>query len=157
MSKKRNTYKEFFGIREEKYSDQDVQNAEEMAAAYEKIADAAKEMSDAGLTNESELEEAQLINNITDYKGGVQYMLRDAAMADNVAEEIKQFAIKKKIYPVKHTKSRSGKAGYFYFRLGDDPAKESQQLQGYLSQKPEIKYFRFKTMEEQRPTQNRNI
>ena len=46
MSKKRNTYKEFFGIREEKYSDQDVQNAEEMAAAYEKIADAAKEMSD---------------------------------------------------------------------------------------------------------------
>jgi hypothetical protein len=103
------------------------------------------------------MNEAELINNITDYRGGVQYMLRDAAMAENVANEIKQFATKKKIYIVKHTKSRSGKGGYFYFRLGEDPAKESQQLQGYLSQKPEIKYFRFKVMPEQQPRQNRNI
>ena len=104
-----------------------------------------------------DVNEAELINNITDYRGGVQYMLRDAAMAENVANEIKQFATKKKIYIVKHTKSRSGKGGYFYFRLGEDPAKESQQLQGYLSQKPEIKYFRFKVMPEQQPRQNRNI
>ena len=104
-----------------------------------------------------DMNEAELINNITDYRGGVQYMLRDAAMAENVANEIKQFAAKKKIYIVKHTKSRSGKGGYFYFRLGEDPAKESQQLQGYLSQKPEIKYFRFKVMPEQQPRQNRNI
>ena len=104
-----------------------------------------------------DVNEAELINNITDYRGGVQYMLRDAAMAENVANEIKQFAAKKKIYIVKHTKSRSGKGGYFYFRLGEDPAKESQQLQGYLSQKPEIKYFRFKVMPEQQPRQNRNI
>ena len=152
MSKKRNTYKEFFGIREEKYSDQDVQNIEAAADAYERMLAAANKMGE-----NIELEEAELINNITDYQGGIQYMLRDAAMADNVAEEIKQFALKKKIYPVKHRKSKSRRAGYFYFRLGDDPAKESQQLQGYFSQKPEIKYFRFKTMEEQRPTQNRNI
>lgn len=150
MSKKRNTYKEFFGIQEQ-------MNNNDGAVRVPKDTDPnkIKDLTDKGL--DVELEEAQLINNITDYKGGVQYMLRDAAMADNVAEEIKQFAIKKKIYPVKHTKSKSGRAGYFYFRLGDDPAKESQQLQGYLSQKPEIKYFRFKTMEEQRPTQNRNI
>jgi hypothetical protein len=156
MSKKRNAYKEFFGIREEKYSDQDVQNVKAAAAAYKEIAAAAKEMAAEGLT-ESELEEAQLINNITDYKGGVQYMLRDAAMAENVANEIKQFAAKKKIYIVKHTQSRSGKGGYFYFRLGEDPAKESQQLQGYLSQKPEIKYFRFKVMPDRQPRQTRNI
>ena len=150
MSKKRNTYKEFFGIQEQ-------MNNNDGAVRVPKDTDPnkIKDLTDKGL--DVELEEAQLINNITDYKGGVQYMLRDAAMADNVAEEIKQFALKKKIYPVKHKKSRSGKAGYFYFRLGDDPAKESQQLQGYFSQKPEIKYFRFKTMEEQRPTQNRNI
>lgn len=155
MSKKRNTYKEFFGIREEKYSDQDVQNAEKIAAAYKDIATAGKEMQDAGLTGD--MNEAELINNITDYQGGIQYMLRDAAMADNVAEEIKQFAIKKKIYPVKHRKSKSRRAGYFYFRLGDDPAKESQQLQGYFSQKPEIRYFRFKVMQDPQTQPNRNV
>jgi hypothetical protein len=149
MSKKRNTYKEFFGIQEQMDKDGAVRVPKDTDPT--KI----KDLTDKGL--DVELEEAQLINNITDYQGGVQYMLRDAAMADNVSEEIKQFALKKKIYPVKHVKSKSGKAGYFYFRLGDDPAKESQQLQGYLSQKPEIKYFRFKVMQQPQPKQNRNI
>lgn len=156
MSKKRNTYKEFFGIREEKYSPQTIRSLEQAADAYEKMASAYERMQQAGL-EESQLEEAELINRIVDYKGGVQYMLRDAAMADNVAQEIKQFALEKKIYPVKHVKSKSGRAGYFYFRLGEDPAKESQQLQGYLSQKPEIKYFRFKVMGEQTTSQSENI
>jgi hypothetical protein len=153
MSKKRNTYKEFFGIREEiTVSKKDDPNW------IDTVTDLKDKNPDEEIKiTETDLEEAQLINNITDYQGGVQYMLRDAAMANNVAEEIKQFAIKKKIYPVKHTKSKSGKAGYFYFRLGDDPAKESQQLQGYLSQKPEIKYFRFKVIQQQQPRQNRNI
>jgi hypothetical protein len=150
MSKKRNIYKEFFGIQEQ-------MNNNDGAVRVPKDTDpnTIKDLTDKGL--DVELEEAQLVNNITDYRGGVQYMLRDAAMAENVANEIKQFATKKKIYIVKHTKSRSGKGGYFYFRLGEDPAKESQQLQGYLSQKPEIKYFRFKVMPEQQPRQNRNI
>ena len=150
MSKKRNAYKEFFGIQEQ-------MNNNDGAVRVPKDTDTnkIKALTDKGLN--VELEEAQLINNITDYRGGVQYMLRDAAMAENVANEIKQFAAKKKIYIVKHTQSRSGKGGYFYFRLGEDPAKESQQLQGYLSQKPEIKYFRFKVMPEQQPRQNRNI
>jgi len=153
MSKKKNTYKEFFGISEEI-----TVSKQKDPKWIDTVSDLKRKNPDEEIKiTETELEEAELINNIIDYNGGVQYMLRDAAMADNVANEIKQFALKKKIYPIKHTKSRSGKAGYFYFRLGDDPAKESQQLQGYLSQKPEIKYFRFKTMEEQRPTQNRNI
>ena len=153
MSKKRNTYKEFFGIREQiTVSKKDDPNWTDTVTDLKD-----KNPDEEIKITETDLEEAQLINNITDYQGGVQYMLRDAAMANNVAEEIKQFAIKKKIYPVKHTKSKSGKAGYFYFRLGDDPAKESQQLQGYLSQKPEIKYFRFKVMQQQQPRQNRNI
>jgi len=156
MSKKRNTYKEFFGIREQnersKITDDDIEALKVYNKELEKTADIQKQM-----MGENELEEAELINNITDYQGGVQYMLRDPAMADNVAEEIKQFAIKKKIYPVKHRKSKSRRAGYFYFRLGDDPAKESQQLQGYFSQKPEIRYFRFKVMQDPQLRPNRNV
>lgn len=149
MSKKRNTYKEFFGIREAiNVSPENLKDPQ-----IQKLVKDPKQI----VNVTAEVNEAELINNITDYKGGVQYMLRDAAMAENVAGEIKQFAAKKKIYVVKHTKSRSGKGGYFYFRLGEDPAKESQQLQGYLSQKPEIKYFRFKVLPEQQPRQNRNI
>ena len=154
MSKKRNIYKEFFGLNEQPNSK--IPKPEDIKPTIQAVKDLGDAMKDAGLT-ENELEEAQLINNITDYRGGVQYMLRDAAMAENVANEIKQFAAKKKIYIVKHTQSRSGKGGYFYFRLGEDPAKESQQLQGYLSQKPEIKYFRFKVMPDRQPRQTRNI
>lgn len=149
MSKKRNTYKEFFGIREainvskDDLNDPDIQKLMKDPDQVINVTD--------------DMNEAELINNITDYQGGIQYMLRDAAMADNVAEEIKQFAIKKKIYPVKHRKSKSRRAGYFYFRLGDDPAKESQQLQGYFSQKPEIRYFRFKVMQDPQPRPNRNV
>jgi hypothetical protein len=149
MSKKRNTYKEFFGIREQN------DNNGMVRVPKDTNPDKIKDLTDKGMN--VELEEAELINNITDYQGGVQYMLRDPAMADNVAEEIKQFAIKKKIYPVKHRKSKSRRAGYFYFRLGDDPAKESQQLQGYFSQKPEIRYFRFKVMQDPQPRPNRNV
>lgn len=149
MSKKRNTYKEFFGIREainvskDDLNDPDIQKLMKDPDQVINVTD--------------DMNEAELINNITDYQGGIQYMLRDPAMADNVAEEIKQFAIKKKIYPVKHRKSKSRRAGYFYFRLGDDPAKESQQLQGYFSQKPEIRYFRFKVMQDPQPRPNRNV
>jgi hypothetical protein len=149
MSKKRNTYKEFFGIREainvskDDLNDPDIQKLMKDPDQVINVTD--------------DMNEAELINNITDYQGGIQYMLRDAAMADNVAEEIKQFAIKKKIYPVKHRKSKSRRAGYFYFRLGDDPAKESQQLQGYFSQKPEIRYFRFKVMQDPQTQPNRNV
>ena len=93
--------------------------------------------------DEELVDEAQLLNKITDYRGGVEFVLTDPATAQNVFDEIKQFAAKKKIYVIKSKLSRSGKVGYFQFRLGEDPAKESQQIQGYISQKPEIKHFRF--------------
>ena len=93
--------------------------------------------------DEEIVDEAQLLNKITDYRGGVEFVLTDPATAQNVFDEIKQFAAKKKIYVIKSKLSGSGKVGYFQFRLGEDPAKESQQIQGYISQKPEIKHFRF--------------
>lgn len=147
-SKHVNTYKSFFGITEQ-------QNDKTGSVKLPKTssADEIEQYTEKGI--DVELEEARLINNITDYRGGVQYMLRDNSMADNVAAEIRQFAAKKKIYIIRHMKSKDGRFGYFHFRLGLDPAKESQQLQGYLSQKPEIKHFRFKILGETRKKINK--
>jgi hypothetical protein len=95
------------------------------------------------IEEEADLEEAQLINNITDYRGGVEYVLRDPAEAKAVAAEIAEWATKKGFTIIKQTVSPTGKVGYFHFRLGEDPARESQRIQGYIAQKPEIKHFRF--------------
>lgn len=145
MSIFKKLYKEFFGLTElnapasttgiPKFTKDDVQNAKDMASALKGMKDALK--------TESDLEEAQLVNHITDYRGGIEYVLRNPAEAQAVAQEIKEWSEKKGFTIVKHTISPSGKIGYFYFRLGQDPALESQKLQGYLAQKPELKHFRF--------------
>jgi len=101
---------------------------------------------------EEMMDEAQLINNITDYRGGVEYVLRDPSEAESVAQEIRDWATKKGFTVVKHVASPSGKVGYFYFRLGQDPGRESQRIQGYIAQKPEIKHFRFNVRGEKKPT-----
>jgi hypothetical protein len=104
------------------------------------------------IEEESEMmDEAQLINNIIDYRGGVEYVLRNPAEAEAVANEIREWATKKGFTVVKHESSPSGKVGYFYFRLGQDPARESQRIQGYIAQKPEIKHFRFNVRGEKKP------
>ena len=95
------------------------------------------------LNEMQDIEEAQLINNLTDYRGGVEYIVRDPSEAASVAEEIKQWTQRKGFTIIKHSISKSGKIGYFYFRLGEDPALESQKIQGYFAQKPELKHFRF--------------
>ena len=109
------------------------------------------ESADAVVHHDELVDEARLVNNITDYRGGIEYVLRDPATAQSVAEEIKQWSEKKGFTVVKQTISKSGNVGYFYFRLGQDPALESQKIQGYLAQKPELKHFRFKVRGEQAP------
>lgn len=151
MSKIKNMYKSFFGINEAKINVSADQLKDPNIQQVMKSPDTEINITD------KELDEAQLINHMTDYKGGVQYMLRDAAMADQVAHEIRNFATKKKIYIITHKKSRDGRFGYFHFRLGDDPAKESQQLQGYISSKPEVKHFRFKLLNEKSKRRNPKI
>lgn len=151
MSKIKNMYKSFFGINEAKI------NVSTNNLKDPNIQQLMKNDDTEINITEEELGEAQLINHMTDYKGGVQYMLRDAAMADQVAQEIRNFATKKKIYIITHKKSRDGRFGYFHFRLGDDPAKESQQLQGYISSKPEVKHFRFKLLNEKPKRRNPKI
>ena len=101
---------------------------------------------------EIDIDEAQLVNNLTDYRGGIEYVLRDPATAQQTAKEIQEWAERKGFTVIKKTISASGKIGYFYFRLGQDPALESQKLQGYLAQKPELKHFRFNVRQQKSKT-----
>jgi hypothetical protein len=105
-------------------------------------ADLAKQGLEVNLT-ETELDEANLLNTIHDYRGGVEWVLFDKQYAKHVMSDISEWATKKGFDIITRKISKNGKLGYIYFRLGEDPAKESQRIQGYVAQTPEIKYFRF--------------
>lgn len=141
MGKISKLYKQFFGIVEQATPDKTG------AVKMSKTSNPAdiKKMTDNGVNVqlEGELDEAELLNHISDYKGGVEYVVFDPTIAQQVQEEIEQFARKKGIKIIKKDLSGSGKIGYFLFRLGEFPAKESQKIQGYISQMPQVKHFRF--------------
>ena len=139
MDKISKTYKQYFRIAEQTnpvstgtISVKDPKKAEELA----------KKGLNVSLT-ETDLDEAELLNHISDYKGGVEYVVMDPTIAQQVQEEIEQFARKKGIKVINKSISRTGKVGYFLFRLGEFPSKESQKIQGYISQMPQVKHFRF--------------
>jgi hypothetical protein len=146
MNKLKKLYKEFFGITEQaekgSISVKDPAKAEELA----------KKGLDVKL-----VDEAQLINRMTDYRGGVEYVIYDPAQAQTVANDIQQWSEKKGFTVINKKISKSGTVGYFYFRLGEDPARESQKIQGYVSQLPSVKHFRFnvrsqRSVRKQNPT-----
>ena len=143
MNNIRKFYKEFFGLREQaekgSISVKDPAKAEELA----------KKGLDVKL-----VDEAQLVNNLTDYRGGIEYVVRDPQTAQSVLDEIRQWSEKKGFTIIKSMLSKTGRIGYIYYRLGEDPALESQKLQGYLAQKPELKHFRFKVRNEKPATQS---
>ena len=141
MSKFKNIYKEFFGLKEQTNSK--IPNPIEIKASTDAIKDLGNAMKNAGLA-ESELEEAQLVNNLSDDNGHVMYQLRDPQEANPVAKEIQRWTTKKGFTIISHEKSKSGRTGYFYFRLGEDPGTESQKIQGYFAQLPELLKFAFK-------------
>jgi len=143
MNALKKLYKEFFGITEQaKPGDKSMFHVgDEDVANMQKMAQAAQQLKNA--LGEQEIDEAQLVNHIADYRGGVEYVLRDPATAQNVANDIRDWAERKGFTIVKQNISKSGKVGYFYFRLGEDPGRESQKIQGYIAQVPEIKHFRF--------------
>ena len=149
MGKISKLYKQFFGIVEQATTNKTG------AVKMPKTTNPAeiKKMTDNGVNVqlEGELDEAELLNHISDYKGGVEYVVFDPTIAQQVQEEIEQFARKKGIKIIKKDLSRSGKIGYFLFRLGEFPAKESQKIQGYISQMPQVKHFRF-NVRNQQPT-----
>ena len=89
------------------------------------------------------IKEADLLNKISDYKGGVLYKLIDPATAGNVKADIQAFLNKKGMHVIKTKFDDAAGKGFFYIRLGEDPAKESQRIQGFISQLPEVEKFSF--------------
>ena len=158
MNALKKLYRDFFGLTEQtktKQTSNDIEIAAGAAkdpAVFKAAQDQAKKSGgNIRITaNEAEIDEAQLINNITDYRGGVEYVLRDPSESESVANEIREWATNKGFTVINHEISPSGKIGYFYFRLGDDPARESQRIQGYIAQKPEIKHFRFNVKQQKK-------
>jgi len=138
MNKIKKLYKEFFGLTEQ--TDKGSISVKDPAKA--------EELANKGMDVKL-VDEAQLINHMTDYRGGIEYVIRDAAQARNVMSDILQWSQKKGFTVIKKKISKTGTIGYIYFRLGEDPARESQKIQGYISQKPEIKHFRFKVRGEE--------
>lgn len=138
MSKFKKLYRDFFGLNEA----MSVEDSEVLKTNMELAADAAQKFQDA-LKTEELIDEAQLTNNITDYNGHVMYRLRDPQEAAAVAKDLQRWTTKKGFTIIKHERSRSGLTGYFYFRLGEDPGSESQKIQGYFSQMPELVKFAF--------------
>jgi len=140
MSKFKKLYRDFFDLNEQEQkkpyipTEDEIEAINKMNIALEKTKE---------LTSEDTIEEAQLINNLTDYNGHVMYRLRDPQEASAVAKEIQRWTTKKGFTIISHKKSASGKTGYFYFRLGEDPGTESQKIQGYFAQLPELSRFAF--------------
>ena len=91
----------------------------------------------------SQTNEADLINKISDFKGGFLYKLIDPATAGNVKADIQAFLNKKGMHVIKTKFDDAAGKGFFYVRLGEDPAKESQRIQGFVSQLPEVEKFKF--------------
>ena len=143
MSKFKKLYRDFFGLNEEttKISQQDIDLQQQYTDALNNMNTALEKTKE--LTSEETIEEAQLINNLTDYNGHVMYRLRDPQEANAVAKEIQRWTTKKGFTIISHKKSSSGLTGYFYFRLGEDPGTESQKIQGYFAQLPELSRFAF--------------
>lgn len=97
-------------------------------------------------TDGFELDEAQLINNITDYKGGVIYKLFDPSTYSNVRADIESFAKKRGLRVIQNKFNSSKGIGYMRFTQSDDLGKDSQRIQGFISQLPEVSKFKFKVI-----------
>jgi hypothetical protein len=144
MSKFKKMYRDFFSLKEANAKQQAAYNVE-----LEKTKEIMQQVKD--LTSEELIDEAQLVNNLTDYAGHVIYQLRDPQEAMSVAKEIQRWTTKKGFTIIKHEKSKSGRTGYFYFRVGEDPGSESQKIQGYFAQLPELSKFAFKAPRSNNP------
>ena len=156
-------YRDFFGLREAvvgSIETDDAKQAEEFAkkGMNVKLTKPGSKPTNPMIKTEeanAELDEAQLINKITDYRGGVEYVLRDPSTAKQVSAEIRQWSEKKGFVVLKQKISGNGMVGYFYFKLGQDPASESQKIQGYIAQMPEIKHFRFNVRRRNKPVKQK--
>lgn len=141
MNKLKQLYRDFFGLTEQTANKFVPRIPDEASIKKSKdaIVDLGNAMKDAGL-----VDEARLDNHITEYQGGVEMVMIDPALAKQTMLDILQWTKKKGFTVVTKKLSGSGKSAYIYFRLGENPGKEAQRIQGYISQLPNIKHFRFK-------------
>ena len=96
---------------------------------------------------ESNIDEAQLVNKITDYQGGVVYKLHDPSTYANVRADIESFANKKGLQVIQNKFDANRGIGYMRFTQTEDPGKDSQRIQGFISQLPEVLKFKFKIIQ----------
>lgn len=149
MRQLKKLYKDFFGLTEQTATGAISTKGSVKMPKSAKPEDI-KKMTDKGVDVKlegQEIDEAQLVNKITDYQGGVQMIFADPATAKQTMLDILGWAKKKGfdiINKEMYTTSAGSKAGYIYFRMGEDSYKESQRIQGYISQSPGISKFRFK-------------
>lgn len=148
-------YRDFFGLTESKMDavgkeDSDINNDGKTDKTDSYLKKRRTAISNA--IDEEIVDEAKLVNGIDEYQGGVMYAIKDPAQAQSVSDDIKQWAEKKGFTIIKRTISKSGKNGYFYFRLGEDPEKDAQRIQGYFAQRLELAAFKFKVRGEANPS-----
>ena len=141
MSNIDDMYKDFFGLKKI--------NEAQIETSIEDL-DAVKAQSDDKDTIKV-VKEADLVNKISDYRGGVVYKLHDPRTGADVKQDIAQFATKKKMHIIRTQFDDAKGIGFFHFRLGEDPGKESQRIQGFISQLPEVKVFKFTIGQPQQP------
>lgn len=157
MNKITKLYKDFFGLTEQSTATGKPDPSKDVVLSPKDAADPNKVKAAQNILKttkgrihieeETDLDEAELTNKITDYQGGVEMLFTDPAMAKQTMIDIITWAKKKgfDVITKKMYKTQSGsRAGYIYFRLGEDPYKESQRIQGYIAQSPGISKFRFK-------------
>lgn len=148
-------YRDFFGLTESKMDavgkeDSDINN-DGKTDKTDKYLKKRRTAIDAAI-DEVVVDEAKLVNGIDEYQGGVMYAIKDPAQAQSVSDDIKAWAEKKGFTIIKRTLSKSGKNGYFYFRLGEDPEKDAQRIQGYFAQRLELSAFKFKVRGQANPS-----
>jgi hypothetical protein len=95
---------------------------------------------------ENSIKEAQLVNKITDYQGGVVYKLFDPSTYADVRSDIENFANKKGLKVIQNKFDAEKGVGYMRFTQSDDVGKDSQRIQGFVSQLPEVSKFKFKVI-----------
>lgn len=147
-------YRDFFGLTESKMDavgkeDSDINNDGKTDKTDSYLKKRRTAISKA--IDEEIVDEAKLVNGIDEYQGGVEYAIKDPAQAQEVSDDIKQWAEKKGFTIIKRTISKNGKNGYFYFRLGEDPEKDAQRIQGYFAQRLELAAFRFRVRGQANP------
>lgn len=150
MIKLKNIFKKTLNEQSTPVKTSGIPTPEELEATTAGVEKLGQAMKDAGLTNEAELDEAELVNHMYDYRGGVEYVLRDPSQAQEVAESITRWTERKGFTIITQNISKSGRVGYFHFRLGQDPERDAQRIQGYFSSKIEISKYRFKVRESKR-------